>query len=140
MLRTRCTSASSWRIWGLTQQLIGHLLDSRLATFWETRDEALLLGLGLIRQDSRIIDQGDNCAYAWLSLLSIQNSVANLNFCSSCPPRPQVCDWNLYNGNQPNYYDVTGAIVGGPDANDVYEDSRQLWQHTEGKGFANFRI
>jgi len=50
---------------------------------------------------------------------------------SSCPNKPANCDWNTYNGDQPNAHVHTGAMVGGPDINDNYVDSRQLWEHTE---------
>lgn len=43
---------------------------------------------------------------------------------SSCPDRPQVCDWQAYNSPDPNPQTLTGALVGGPDVNDSYEDRR----------------
>ncbi|CAF3355726.1 unnamed protein product [Rotaria socialis] len=43
---------------------------------------------------------------------------------SSCPSRPAVCDWNAYNSPQPNPQLLIGALVGGPDQNDSYEDRR----------------
>jgi hypothetical protein len=45
--------------------------------------------------------------------------------CSSCPDAPAPCDWNTYNSTEPNYHVLTGALVGGPDSNDNYVDSRQ---------------
>jgi len=45
-------------------------------------------------------------------------------FCSSCPPAPAVCNWNTYSSPNPNYYVLTGALVGGPDENDKYVDDR----------------
>jgi hypothetical protein len=44
--------------------------------------------------------------------------------CSSCPDAPAVCDWNTFNSPDPNFHVLTGALVGGPDANDNYVDSR----------------
>ena len=46
------------------------------------------------------------------------------HFSSSCPSRPAVCDWNSYNSPQPNPQTLVGALVGGPDQNDFYEDRR----------------
>ena len=45
-------------------------------------------------------------------------------FCSSCPDAPAVCDWNAFNSPDPNPHVLTGALVGGPDENDYYEDDR----------------
>ncbi len=45
-------------------------------------------------------------------------------FFSSCPSRPQVCDWNSYSSPQVNPQLLTGALVGGPDQNDNYDDHR----------------
>ena len=52
-------------------------------------------------------------------------------FCSSCPPAPAACDWNTFNSPDPNYYVLTGALVGGPDANDNYVDTRNDAVHNE---------
>jgi hypothetical protein len=35
-----------------------------------------------------------------------------------------VCDWNAFNSPDPNPHILTGALVGGPDENDYYEDDR----------------
>ncbi|CAF4058933.1 unnamed protein product [Adineta steineri] len=43
---------------------------------------------------------------------------------SSCPSRPASCDWNSYNSPSPNPQVLIGALVGGPDRNDNYEDNR----------------
>nr|AGS32241.1 endo-beta-1,4-glucanase [Coptotermes gestroi] len=43
---------------------------------------------------------------------------------SSCPDAPAVCDWNTFNSPDPNFHVLTGALVGGPDQNDNYEDDR----------------
>jgi len=52
-------------------------------------------------------------------------------FCSSCPDAPATCDWNTYNSANPNYHVLTGALVGGPDADDNYQDSRLDYVHNE---------
>jgi hypothetical protein len=52
-------------------------------------------------------------------------------FCSSCPPAPAVCDWSTYSSPEPNYYVLTGALVGGPDENDNYVDTRNDAVHNE---------
>ncbi|CAF1310342.1 unnamed protein product, partial [Didymodactylos carnosus] len=43
---------------------------------------------------------------------------------SSCPNRPALCDWNAYNSPNPNPQLLVGALVGGPDQQDFYEDKR----------------
>nr|CAD54726.1 beta-1,4-endoglucanase [Mastotermes darwiniensis] len=43
---------------------------------------------------------------------------------SSCPDAPATCDWNNYNSADPNPHVLYGALVGGPDSNDNYEDLR----------------
>ncbi|UJR38030.1 hypothetical protein I4U23_030712 [Adineta vaga] len=43
---------------------------------------------------------------------------------SSCPSKPAVCDWNSYNSPSPNPQVLIGALVGGPDKNDNYDDNR----------------
>lgn len=48
----------------------------------------------------------------------------SFEFGSSCPPRPATCDWNAYNNPQPNPLLLTGALVGGPDQSDKYDDLR----------------
>jgi len=43
---------------------------------------------------------------------------------SSCPDEPAECDWDEYNQSGPNYQILYGALVGGPDQNDNYNDVR----------------
>ncbi|KAK0059955.1 endoglucanase A-like isoform X1, partial [Biomphalaria pfeifferi] len=43
---------------------------------------------------------------------------------SSCPDRPAPCDWNNFNSAAPNPQVLVGALVGGPDENDIYQDKR----------------
>ncbi|KAJ6633841.1 Endoglucanase E-4 [Pseudolycoriella hygida] len=43
---------------------------------------------------------------------------------SSCPDLPAVCDWNAFNSPDANPQTLFGALVGGPDINDVYVDDR----------------
>ncbi|RXG50783.1 Endoglucanase 1 [Armadillidium vulgare] len=50
---------------------------------------------------------------------------------SSCPDEPEVCDWNAYNSPDPNPQVLYGAVVGGPDQNDQYTDSRDDYVHNE---------
>lgn len=45
--------------------------------------------------------------------------------CSSCPDAPTICNWDTYNSTEPNFHTLTGALVGGPDINDNYVDSRK---------------
>ncbi|CAL1532027.1 unnamed protein product [Lymnaea stagnalis] len=43
---------------------------------------------------------------------------------SSCPNKPAACGWNEYNAQTNNPQVLNGALVGGPDVNDNYEDKR----------------
>ncbi|XP_076065257.1 endoglucanase E-4-like [Oratosquilla oratoria] len=43
---------------------------------------------------------------------------------SSCPSAPASCDWSNFNSPEPNAHVLEGALVGGPDKNDFYEDKR----------------
>ncbi|KAG4075281.1 hypothetical protein HA402_003072 [Bradysia odoriphaga] len=43
---------------------------------------------------------------------------------SSCPDQPAPCDWNNYDTDEPNHQILFGALVGGPDRNDQYNDRR----------------
>lgn len=43
---------------------------------------------------------------------------------SSCPNLPASCDWSDYNNPGPNPQILNGALVGGPDQNDNYQDNR----------------
>jgi len=43
---------------------------------------------------------------------------------SSCPNRPASCSWNDFNNPGPNPQVLYGALVGGPDENDNYNDDR----------------
>jgi len=50
---------------------------------------------------------------------------------SSCPDRPQECNWDAFNNPGPNYQTLNGALVGGPDHNDNYVDDRNNFQSNE---------
>lgn len=43
---------------------------------------------------------------------------------SSCPSPPATCGWDQYNSPDPNPHILYGALVGGPDINDNYQDDR----------------
>ena len=43
---------------------------------------------------------------------------------SSCPNPPLKCDWSTFHSTAPNAHVLYGALVGGPDQNDNYEDKR----------------
>ncbi|KAJ8305940.1 hypothetical protein KUTeg_016485 [Tegillarca granosa] len=43
---------------------------------------------------------------------------------SSCPALDTPCDWNDYESENDNPHVLTGALVGGPDKFDAYEDQR----------------
>jgi len=51
---------------------------------------------------------------------------------SSCPDRPEVCDWTSGMSNPgPNHQVLTGALVGGPDGQDNYVDDRNDYVKNE---------
>ena len=50
---------------------------------------------------------------------------------SSCPSKPATCTWNDFNNPGPNPQTLTGALVGGPDKNDNYEDKRSNYIQNE---------
>lgn len=43
---------------------------------------------------------------------------------SSCPDLPAPCGWSDFDNPGPNPQTLNGALVGGPDANDNYNDDR----------------
>ncbi|CAL4122327.1 unnamed protein product [Meganyctiphanes norvegica] len=43
---------------------------------------------------------------------------------SSCANAPVPCNWDTFNTHEPNANVLYGALVGGPDINDSYEDKR----------------
>ncbi len=47
----------------------------------------------------------------------------NVHF-SSCPNPPEPCGWNFFNSDAPNTNILYGALVGGPNLQDEYEDKR----------------
>lgn len=53
------------------------------------------------------------------------------HFGSSCDSPPAVCDWNDYNSPDPNPHVLQGALVGGPDQYDNYEDARDNFRTNE---------
>ncbi|XP_065337461.1 endoglucanase E-4-like [Cloeon dipterum] len=50
---------------------------------------------------------------------------------SSCPNIPQECGWKNKNAPGPNPQVLVGALVGGPDINGRYEDSRDNWSQND---------
>uniref|UniRef100_H2ZAZ4 Endoglucanase n=1 Tax=Ciona savignyi TaxID=51511 RepID=H2ZAZ4_CIOSA len=50
---------------------------------------------------------------------------------SSCPPRPQTCNWSHKESDNPNHFILNGALVGGPDYNDTFQDSRSNFKQNE---------
>ncbi|CAG2163280.1 unnamed protein product [Oppiella nova] len=50
---------------------------------------------------------------------------------SSCPNPPVVCDSYAFNNPGPNPHTLTGALVGGPDVKDGYNDTRDDYVHNE---------
>ena len=50
---------------------------------------------------------------------------------SSCPSAPMKCDWRNFDDPKPNAHVLKGALVGGPDENDNYEDDRTNYEMNE---------
>jgi endoglucanase len=50
---------------------------------------------------------------------------------ASCFDQPSVCDWDNFDMADPNPQVLNGAIVGGPDANDNYNDARDDYVQNE---------
>ncbi|XP_066989121.1 uncharacterized protein [Macrobrachium rosenbergii] len=50
---------------------------------------------------------------------------------SSCPLAPAPCGWSDYSSAEPNVHELTGALVGGPDASDNYVDRRDDYKSNE---------
>ncbi|KAK4008784.1 endoglucanase F [Daphnia magna] len=50
---------------------------------------------------------------------------------ASCPDAPAPCGWNEYNSPNPNGQVLEGALVGGPDINDYYNDARDDYRSNE---------
>ncbi|XP_063240582.1 endoglucanase E-4-like isoform X2 [Bacillus rossius redtenbacheri] len=50
---------------------------------------------------------------------------------ASCPDAPAKCDWTQFSTAEPNPHVLTGALVGGPGANDDYTDLRSDYVHNE---------
>ncbi|RZF33677.1 hypothetical protein LSTR_LSTR007055 [Laodelphax striatellus] len=50
---------------------------------------------------------------------------------SSCPIKPVKCGWEAYNSTKDNPQVLNGALVSGPDENDLYEDAREDYIYNE---------
>merc|ERR1712061_243909 len=50
---------------------------------------------------------------------------------SSCPDLPEPCDWDDFSSPDCNDQTLEGALVGGPDQNDNYNDSREDYVSNE---------
>ena len=49
-------------------------------------------------------------------------------FFSTCEPAPAPCDLARFNDiSRDNYYILYGALIGGPDENDIFFDNRPDW-------------
>lgn len=50
---------------------------------------------------------------------------------SSCKDMPAPCTWDDFNNQGPNPQTLVGALVGGPDKNDNYNDARDDYVQNE---------
>ncbi|CAH1777623.1 unnamed protein product, partial [Owenia fusiformis] len=50
---------------------------------------------------------------------------------TSCPPRPATCGWDDFHSPDPNPHTLWGALVGGPDENDAFQDLRNDYVKNE---------
>lgn len=55
--------------------------------------------------------------------INFMNKNSNL-LCSSCPNPPEPCGWSFFNSDAPNTNILYGALVGGPNLQDQYDDVR----------------
>ncbi|KAJ8984057.1 hypothetical protein NQ317_008783 [Molorchus minor] len=66
----------------------------------------------------------------------LRHSVELYNFAKtyrrfSCPDRPASCGWEQFRSPLPNPQILHGAVVSGPDQNDLYEDVREDFGYNE---------
>lgn len=50
---------------------------------------------------------------------------------ASCPQLGQECTWDYFQSRDPNPHTLYGALVGGPDGSDQYEDTRGNFMQNE---------
>ena len=50
---------------------------------------------------------------------------------ASCPDIPAPCGFDYLNSPDPNPHDILGALVGGPDQFDMYNDDRNSYEYNE---------
>lgn len=50
---------------------------------------------------------------------------------ASCPPLGQECTWDYFNSRDPNPHTLYGALVGGPNGQDAYDDNRNNFIQNE---------
>ncbi|CAF1158092.1 unnamed protein product [Rotaria sp. Silwood1] len=66
-----------------------------------------------------------------VAFLCLQAADIGINTQDSCPNRPAICDWSAFNNPGPNPQLLIGALIGGPDRNDNYEDRRDDYVKNE---------
>lgn len=85
-------------------------------------DDHSFVALVTMHQFERIIVHR-NINYC-ISRLSIKSTSKSKLHSSSCPNPPEACGWNFFNSDAPNTNILYGALVGGPNLLDEYEDVR----------------
>ena len=50
---------------------------------------------------------------------------------ASCPPLGEQCTWDYFNSRAANPHTLYGALVGGPNAQDSYDDNRNNFIQNE---------
>nr|XP_039252311.1 uncharacterized protein LOC120329657 [Styela clava] len=50
---------------------------------------------------------------------------------SSCPPRPENCDWSTYHSPSANHFILYGALVGGPKSDGYFRDERHVFEGSQ---------
>lgn len=50
---------------------------------------------------------------------------------ASCPDMPATCGWDAFHSRLPNPNVIYGALVGGPDSEDVFHDDRDAYAQSE---------
>ncbi|KAI0211182.1 hypothetical protein LSAT2_004007 [Lamellibrachia satsuma] len=64
-------------------------------------------------------------------LVAVSTHVATVHSAVSCPAAPATCDFSNLGSPNPNPHVLYGALVGGPDGNDQYTDSREDFKANE---------
>jgi hypothetical protein len=94
--------------------------------FWGTAAAASWSDLATTRRSASSTPQRNYILYSRKS-----HHPTHQFFCSSCPNIPIECGWKNKKSQTPNPHVITGALVGGPDQQGVFDDSRDNYQQND---------